>query len=332
MNNDWSFISQQPAACPGGEIYIIQPGDTFYSLARRNNIPVAELERANPGVDPLRLQVGQEICIPTGRVLPKELLYGQYYKVQPGDTLDSIAGRFGTTVQELMILNDGINSLRQLSTGQMIIVKALSIYNGPLEKRMVALTFDVEIGRTTEQTKQVLEMLKTLKEYNIKSTFFLLGEWLEEYGKDYAKQIYADGHEIGNHGYNHKDATTMNPQELIEDILGTEKLIKKYTGKTPHLYRPPGGKINQSVLNVVNSIGYQTIKWNVDPKDYELNKSAKSIEEDTLNQICEFNAYASICLFHSFSKGTADALPNIISRLSSRQITFGTVTDILRYP
>lgn len=51
--------------CPGGTIYIIQPGDTLFLLARRFGLTLEQLRRANPQItDPNRLQVGQEICIP----------------------------------------------------------------------------------------------------------------------------------------------------------------------------------------------------------------------------------------------------------------------------
>ncbi len=47
-----------------GDIYVVQPGDTLYSISRRYNIPLAFLLRANPDVDIYRLYVGMEICIP----------------------------------------------------------------------------------------------------------------------------------------------------------------------------------------------------------------------------------------------------------------------------
>jgi LysM repeat protein len=54
----------RPPLCPGGFIYRIQSGDTFYGLANRYGLPVQEIMAANPGVDPNNLQIGQEICIP----------------------------------------------------------------------------------------------------------------------------------------------------------------------------------------------------------------------------------------------------------------------------
>lgn len=53
------------SVCPGGTVYRIQPGDTFYALAVRFGVSLSALLAANPGVDPSRLTVGQTICIPS---------------------------------------------------------------------------------------------------------------------------------------------------------------------------------------------------------------------------------------------------------------------------
>ncbi len=50
--------------CPGGQIYTIRAGDTFYELAQRFGVPLESILQANPEVDPDRLRIGQEICIP----------------------------------------------------------------------------------------------------------------------------------------------------------------------------------------------------------------------------------------------------------------------------
>lgn len=52
-------------ACPNGFLYTIQPGDTFFVLASRFGVSVQAIIAANPGVDPNRLVVGQQVCIPT---------------------------------------------------------------------------------------------------------------------------------------------------------------------------------------------------------------------------------------------------------------------------
>lgn len=98
--------------CPGGFPFVIRPGNTFFSIARRFGIAVAALAAANPGVNPLRLRVGQTICVPAPRPIPCPS--GQIYTIVAGDTLFSLAQRFNTTVDALIAANPGIdpNSLQ----------------------------------------------------------------------------------------------------------------------------------------------------------------------------------------------------------------------------
>ncbi|MEW6182139.1 MAG: LysM domain-containing protein [Bacillota bacterium] len=111
-------------ACPGGTLYVIRAGDTFYNIALRYGVSVDALIAANPGVNPNNLQIGQSICIPTiapGPVPapPGGPCGGRLYTIQPGDTLYSIAGRFGYTVGALLGANPGINP-NNLQIGQQI--------------------------------------------------------------------------------------------------------------------------------------------------------------------------------------------------------------------
>ena len=76
-------------SCPGGIIYTIKAGDTFYSLARTYRIDVYAIMKANPNVDPNSLQVGQQICIPG--VSPLPCPGGIIYTIKAGDTFYSLA-------------------------------------------------------------------------------------------------------------------------------------------------------------------------------------------------------------------------------------------------
>ena len=108
------------ATCPAGtRPYIIRAGDTYYVLAQRFNTTVAAIMAANPGVDPNRLQIGQQICIPGGTV-PGQCPAGtQPYIIRAGDTFYVLAQRFNTTVAAIMAANPGIDPNR-LQIGQQI--------------------------------------------------------------------------------------------------------------------------------------------------------------------------------------------------------------------
>jgi len=111
-----------PACPPNHTPYIIQPGDTLYRIAQMHNVTVDSILRANPGIDPLYLRVGQRICIPTadtGFCPPNHT----EYVIRAGDTLYRIAQTYNVTVESILRANPGIdpNSLR---IGQRICIPA----------------------------------------------------------------------------------------------------------------------------------------------------------------------------------------------------------------
>ncbi|HHU83185.1 MAG TPA: LysM peptidoglycan-binding domain-containing protein, partial [Firmicutes bacterium] len=96
--------------CPAGTFeYTIRAGDTFFSLAQRFNTTVEAIQRANPNVDPDRLQIGQVICIPRD-MEPTPCPSGTFeYTVRAGDTFFSLAQRFNTTVEAIQRANPGVD-------------------------------------------------------------------------------------------------------------------------------------------------------------------------------------------------------------------------------
>ena len=111
-----------PGQCPAGtQPYIIRAGDTFFTLAQRFNTTVAAIMAANPGVDPNRLQIGQQICIPRTGV--PACPGGQYYTIRSGDTLFAIARMFNVTVAAIIQANPGIDPM-SLRVGQIICIPA----------------------------------------------------------------------------------------------------------------------------------------------------------------------------------------------------------------
>ena len=121
-------VAPGPGACPGGFLYTIRAGDTFFSIANRFNISVDALVQANPGVDPDRLQIGQQICVPTAP--PAQCPGGFFYTIQAGDTFFGLAARFNVTVQQLINANPGVDPNR-LQIGQQICIPTQAPGPGP---------------------------------------------------------------------------------------------------------------------------------------------------------------------------------------------------------
>ena len=103
--------------CPG-RLYTVQPGDTFINIARRFGYTLDAIIAANPGVNPQALRIGQQICLPPAPGGGPFACYGgSIYTVRPGDTLFSIAQRFGVSLQRLLQANQQITDAASLEIG-----------------------------------------------------------------------------------------------------------------------------------------------------------------------------------------------------------------------
>src|SRR5690606_1350597 len=125
----------------------------------------------------------------------------------------------------------------------------------------VYLTFDDGPSKLTEG------VLDVLAKYDIKATFFVLGEKVEQYPK-LAQRIVEEGHSIGNHSYNHRyDELYKSSQGFVDQVLKTTKAIYKTTGIVTPLFRAPGGSysnLDSSFMKALQDAGYLIFDWNVD--------------------------------------------------------------------
>lgn len=120
MPFDYRFDAEV-VSCPEGRLYTIRAGDTLYALARRFGITVDAIIAANPGIDPVNLSIGQQICIPMG-LLPGLCPSGTtLYIIQAGDTLYRLAQRFNVSVEAIISVNPGIDP-QFLQIGQRICI------------------------------------------------------------------------------------------------------------------------------------------------------------------------------------------------------------------
>ncbi len=116
-----------PPIPPPGFNYVVQPGDTLFFIAQRFGVSLSALIAANPEIaDPNFIFPGQIILIPVAEELPPPPSGGSVYIVQPGDTLFSIAQRFGVNLDELIAANPQITDPNIIFTGQFIIIPPLS--------------------------------------------------------------------------------------------------------------------------------------------------------------------------------------------------------------
>lgn len=182
--------------------------------------------------------------------------------------------------------------------------KLRPIYAVDTQEKKVAISFDACWG--AEYTRPILDILK---KYNVKTTFFLVNIWIEDY-PELVKTIVAEGHEIGLHSATHPDFAKLSEAQMVRELQDNYDAIVRVSGFKPILFRPPFGSYNNTVIQVCQGMGLHVIQWDVDSLDWK-DLSAAEIHQRVVKQVKP----GSIVLFHNNGKHTAAALPGIIETL-----------------
>ncbi len=191
------------------------------------------------------------------------------------------------------------------------------IYKGDENKPQVAFECNVVWG-----TEYVPLMLDIFKENNIKITFFIGGAWAKQ-NPDLLKRMINEGHEIGNHGYDHKYHSKLNLEDNRKEIIRTEMVIKEIAGIKTRLFAPPYGDFNKTTLQAAQSLGYKTIMWSIDTIDWRRDGAHKITERVLKNP-----HNGAFILMHP-TEDTVKALPGIINQLGQGGYQIGTISDLL---
>ncbi len=227
---------------------------------------------------------------------------------------------------------------------------------GRTNSSYICLTFDG--GAESNNASQILNILK---DKNVKSTFFLTGRFIKR-NPEFVKRMIDDGHEIGNHTYNHKHLTTYEQNlrhdtssEITYEVLKSE-LIRSdsvYTeitgGHLSGLWRSPYGEQNSTIRMWAAEQGYRHIGWTrggkidgnmdsydwVSDKDSPLYRTSEEIKENLLNfgNDSGNGAGGSIILMHLGSNRQEDyiyeQLPDIIDGFRGMGYEFCMVSELI---
>ncbi|CEP67797.1 Polysaccharide deacetylase [Moorella glycerini] len=185
--------------------------------------------------------------------------------------------------------------------------KLLPIYSVNTTDKKVALSFDATWG--AEYTPK---LLATLKQHNVKTTFFLTNIWLKKY-PEVAKRIAAAGHEIGLHSATHPHFTSLSEAEMEKELQENSQMVREITGYNAELFRPPFGDYNDTVIRTAERLGYRVIQWDVDSLDWQEHMTPDAI----LNRVLKNIKPGSIVLFHNNGRYTADVLSPLLEKLKT---------------
>lgn len=191
--------------------------------------------------------------------------------------------------------------------------------NNSVSDKIVAITFD-----DGPHPVYTLSVLKLLKKFNAKATFFCVGKEVEKY-PDIVKKIIGQGHLIGNHTYSHSNTFGfMNAHQIINEINTTDKIINAVTLKKPLLFRPPFGVTNPSIAKAIQKTKHQVIGWSVRSLDTVLKTDKKIV-----NRIVKKLKTGDIILLHDTSEKTVIALEQLLLILQQEHYKIVTVDVLL---
>lgn len=200
------------------------------------------------------------------------------------------------------------------------------VFSGRSSKHEIALTFDD--GPGVEPPPHAF--IKLLAREHVPATFFEIGSQIPEYdasGKA-ERSMLAHGDMIGNHSWSHPVMTALSPKQQKRQLERTTQAIKRRTGFTPCLWRPPYGAVNARLVSLARSLGLMTVMWDVDPRDWAL-PGTPAIYSGVVSA-----AHNGAIVLQHFGGGpryeTLAALPKEIHTLRARGYRFVTVTKLLR--
>jgi peptidoglycan/xylan/chitin deacetylase (PgdA/CDA1 family) len=187
------------------------------------------------------------------------------------------------------------------------------LYKGVLwrkspSEKTIYLTFDD--GPIPEVTPWVLDVLDR---YDVKATFFCVGENVMRY-PDVYKDVLVRGHRTGNHTYNHYRGLFRNSADYLANIEKAAQYIES------DLFRPPHGDMKWSQLRTLRK-QYQVVQWDVISRDYNSDLEPEKV----LAIVKKYARNGSIIVFHDSLKAARNmqyALPRAIEYLKEQGFAF----------
>ena len=185
----------------------------------------------------------------------------------------------------------------------------------------VLLTFDD--GPNDQTTSQILDVLK---ENNIAAVFFVIGEKANTHPALIQRMIN-EGHVIGNHTFSHPPLFAMLSQRKVtEEITQCADAVAALTQRKPVLFRPPIGYTNPKIARAVKELNVRPIGWSLRSFDTVI-KNPEALQKRLEKSIRP----GMIVLLHDSLPQTAEMLPELISSLQQKGVTFASPAALKKW-
>lgn len=194
---------------------------------------------------------------------------------------------------------------------------------GNADKKIVYLTFDegYEAGYTSK-------ILDTLKENNVKATFFITGAYLNR-ETELVRRMVDEGHIVGNHTVNHPSMPDItDDKKLEEEIMSLHKSVYEKTGYEMQYIRPPMGEYSERTLEISKRLGYTTVMWSFAYDDWNVDKQKGT--EYAKQKILDNLHCGSVILLHAVSKDNCEVLDECIKEIKNRGYEIKSIDEFER--
>ena len=208
--------------------------------------------------------------------------------------------------------------LNQSATAVVAQKRELPVYSVERDDKVISISFDASWG-----ADKTIPILDILDQYDVKTTFFLVGNWVDKY-PEMVQEIFRRGHEIGNHSDTHAHMSQLSEQGIRDELRTMSDKVEKLTGVRPTLFRPPYGDYNDRVIRVSRAEGYEAVQWSIDSLDWKDRGT-----QDIIKQCTYRVDNGDIVLFHNDSNDIVNALPAVIQHYQALGFRIIPVSEIL---
>ena len=186
--------------------------------------------------------------------------------------------------------------------------------------KTISISFDAAWGNEDTQT-----LIDILGRYNIKATFFVVGQWVDKYPES-VLALHKAGHEIMNHSSTHPHMSKLTAEQQASEIETCNSKIEAITGIRPTLLRAPYGEYNDTLIDTLTGLNMYCIQWDVDSLDWK-----DPTPQQICDRVCRNVRPGSIVLFHNAAVNTPAALPQIIENLIAQGYSFVPISQNIYY-
>jgi peptidoglycan/xylan/chitin deacetylase (PgdA/CDA1 family) len=191
------------------------------------------------------------------------------------------------------------------------------VWRGPTGRKVIALTFDD--GPNPGRTPELLDLLKRL---DVRATFFFVGKQAVQY-PDIVRRAAAEGHEVGNHTWNHRNLQKLSEPEALRELASANRLLGRLAGRTPRFFRPPGGNISAAARDAGAALDLTPAMWT-----FLGGKTEGMPVEIMAPEFIQAAQPGAIFLIHDGTKKIGEMLPIVVEKLRAEGYDFVTLSEL----